>query len=493
MKRSIMEAFSFTGMASPTGRNEPRRHGASSHPLSPSVASTSSTSAVASCSSASGPPLDRAASSSTARDSSRHLALSQFNDIFKCTICFGHLEDPHLCPQCSKLYCYECITEWLDSGSSQCCPNCKTSLRHEQLVKVRWFEDVQKLQQDLRTLGEGVSDNDDSATDSELCPLHRKVVNFYCSTCKTCVCEVCATEIVAGSHQNHSFKTLHVTYEQHAELLENELERVEHHRDRLSLLHHKIGRNIELIGTVKSVKQKELEAIMASALRSLDRQEEEKLSKLCVHQCTLMRQIEDIDMKLQAMRFEMSLCSKPQLIRMKSEIVDTCNAIRSHPIKDFKQIRVPASLKIEIPDFFETGVFVVQNFSTFDDNKVIYSNEFSDCQGRTWRIMAWCVISEDHFGIYLELVSGRPCWMECTFQLIHLNPEKTISKTIRQYFDRTPQKGWGLRDFVTLKTILDEDYVRVNDSLELLYNIRPCKPVESQQPLEDDESLSDSN
>lgn len=64
----------------------------------------------------------------------------------------------------------------------------------------------------------------------------------------------------------------------------------------------------------------------------------------------------------------------------------------------------------EIPHLFETGVFVVQNFSTFDDNKVVYSNEFSDCMGRTWRIMAWCVISEDHFGIYLELVHGRPCW-----------------------------------------------------------------------------------
>uniref|UniRef100_A0A182QLR1 RING-type domain-containing protein n=1 Tax=Anopheles farauti TaxID=69004 RepID=A0A182QLR1_9DIPT len=483
-------------MDSPSGRNEPRRHEA----ITPSqeqstVASTSlpSTSFPATMkhstanSSSTDPVYDEAATSDLSRNTSRHLVLSNFNDIFKCTICFGHLDDPHLCPQCSKLYCFECIMEWLASGSNQCCPNCKTALELEKLVKVRWFEDVRKLQNDLRALG-GPSDGhsgdmDDNDTKSELCPQHRRLVNFYCSTCKQCVCEVCATEIIDGHHQNHSFKTLHVTYKQHMEQLESELEKVEDYRDRLSLLHNKIERNIELIGTVKSVKQKELEAIIVSVMKNLDRQEEEKLAQLSVHQYALMNQMENIDLKLQAMRCEMSLCSKSQLIQMKTGIVDACNAIRSEPIKDFKEVRVPANLKIEIPDFFETGVFVVQNFSTFDDNKVVYSSDFSDCQGRTWRIMAWCVISEDHFGIYLELVSGRPCWMECTFQLIHLNPEKTIRKTIRQYFDRIPQKGWGLRDFVTLKTILDDGYVRDNDSLELLYNIRPCKPAAMQPPL----------
>ncbi|XP_053670625.1 E3 ubiquitin-protein ligase TRIM37-like [Anopheles nili] len=420
---------------------------------------------------------------------SRRHVLSHIDDIFKCTICFGKLEEPHLCPRCSKLYCYDCIGEWLDSGSSQSCPNCKITLQLDQLVKVRWFDDIQKLQHNLRSpelppraddsLESSEEDRDGGIGVDEQCPRHGKTLNFYCSTCKQCICEVCATDNTEGRHRDHTFKALQVTYEQHVELLEAELEKVEHYRDKVATLVSKIERNAELIGRVKVVKHAELEAIMVSALKSLDRQEQDMLSKVRTHRYSLVHDLEQIDAKLQEMRCDMAVCTKPQLIEMKSKIFSACNAIRMSPIKDFKQIRVPASLKIEIPNLFETGIFVVQNFSTFDDNKVVYSNEFSDCLGRTWRIMAWCVISEDHFGIYLELVNGKPCWMECTFQLIHVDPEKTISKTIRQYFDRTPQKGWGLRDFVTLRTILSENYLRDDDSLELLYNIRPCASADS--------------
>uniref|UniRef100_A0A182WSB0 RING-type domain-containing protein n=1 Tax=Anopheles quadriannulatus TaxID=34691 RepID=A0A182WSB0_ANOQN len=517
MHRSLAQDLSLVEMASSSNRSNTRRHTsstASAHsstiPGSASASTSSSGAATTSYhSSVSCSPPDSlnatlspalSASSSTARDaSSRPHVLSHINDIFKCTICFGRLEDPHLCPQCSKLYCYDCIGEWLDSGSSQSCPNCKTFLQLDQLVKVRWFDDIQKLQRSLRALTCGSEERDGKPGEesivpaSDLCPKHRKRVNFYCSTCEQCVCEVCATggDGDAGQHRDHTFKALQVTYEQHVALLDGELEKVEHYRDKLSLLLDKIDRNVELIRRVKTVKHKELEAIMVAALNSLDRQEEQKLMKLRVHQFNLMTEIEEVNEKLQTMHYHMEFHSKPQLIQMKPKIVAACDAIRLLPIRDFKQIRVPASLKIEIPHLFETGVFVVQNFSTFDDNKVVYSNEFSDCMGRTWRIMAWCVISEDHFGIYLELVHGRPCWMECTFQLIHLEPEKTITKTIRQYFDRTPQKGWGLRDFVTLKTILEENYLRLNDSLELLYNIRPCSPTETDHALDADESSSE--
>ncbi|KXJ76592.1 hypothetical protein RP20_CCG009348 [Aedes albopictus] len=88
--------------------------------------------------------------------------------------------------------------------------------------------------------------------------------------------------------------------------------------------------------------------------------------------------------------------------------------------------------------------------------------------------MVWCVISEDQLGIYLELVEGLPCWMECRFQLLHPDSKRVIHKRIKQHFDRSTQKDWGFRDFVALKTILDDNYLKDDDSLELLYHIRPC-------------------
>jgi hypothetical protein len=34
---------------------------------------------------------------------------SQIEQIFKCFICLGKADSPHLCPFCSKIVCYDCI------------------------------------------------------------------------------------------------------------------------------------------------------------------------------------------------------------------------------------------------------------------------------------------------------------------------------------------------------------------------------------------------
>uniref|UniRef100_A0A182IZC9 Uncharacterized protein n=1 Tax=Anopheles atroparvus TaxID=41427 RepID=A0A182IZC9_ANOAO len=509
--------------SSSSSRRESRRSGTTSQSLSATASSssalrqTTSTSATSVNSSASsslqvlaGSPRYQArmslagrscddTSPTTYRETPRRHFLACINDIFKCTICFGELDQPHLCPRCSKMYCYDCIDEWLLTGASQCCPNCKLDLHLDQLVKVRWFDDIEKLQRNLRSLaGSGAASLSTTAAnqakpvsdaEQELCLRHGKALSFYCSSCKQCVCETCATDADDSRHRDHTFKALHVTYEQHRAVLEGELEKVEHYRDKLAALVDNIDRNVELIGRVKAVKCSELESIVAAARRGLDRQEEQKVTRLHEHRHVIAGEMDAIEEKLQAMRCDMDNSARSQLIQMKSTIVDTCNAIRAQPIQDFKHIRVSASLNMEFPAIFETGIFVVQNFSTFDDNKVVYSSEFSDCLGRIWRIMAFCGISEDHFGLYLELVHGLPCWMECTFQLIHDDPRKTISKTIREYFDRTPKKGWGLRDFVSLSTIVEEQYLRDNDSLELLYHIRPCNADDTEHALDGDDSM----
>lgn len=34
-------------------------------------------------------------------------------DVFRCFICMEKLQEAHLCPFCSKLCCYGCISRWL--------------------------------------------------------------------------------------------------------------------------------------------------------------------------------------------------------------------------------------------------------------------------------------------------------------------------------------------------------------------------------------------
>ncbi|XP_058819290.1 E3 ubiquitin-protein ligase TRIM37-like [Topomyia yanbarensis] len=414
-------------------------------------------------------------------EDSRLQLLEYFDDIFKCTICLIKLQDPHLCPRCSKLYCFDCISEWLLSESEQHmnCPNCKLDLQLDKLVKVRWFEEVENLQRSCLEPKPSTSSDDantvratNGASKKDICGKHVRNMNFYCCTCKQCVCDECA--VTDEHHLDHTFKSLDVIYDNSVQIAEEEFEKVRHYMKKIGTLIEKVERNVELVKKVKEEKLKEIRAIAESSIEGLDRQVREKLQKLQGHKYTLLVEMQDIEKSLRHMETEVMACTKSQFIAKKSKIFKECNKIRMNPIKDFKQIRVPVSLKIEIPTVYETGIFVIENFSSFDDNKVAYSNEFADSYGHVWRIMVWCVISEDQLGIYIELVEGQPCWMECRFQLIHVDVKKIVHKQIKQCFDRTSQKDWGFRDFIALKTILDENYLKEDDSLELLYHIRPC-------------------
>jgi tripartite motif-containing protein 37 len=79
--------------------------------------------------------------------------LQTFTDVFRCFICMEKLQEAHLCPHCSKLCCYICISRWLTEQRRQC-PHCRATLHVNELVNCRWFEEVavqvENLQQVIR-------------------------------------------------------------------------------------------------------------------------------------------------------------------------------------------------------------------------------------------------------------------------------------------------------------------------------------------------------
>lgn len=275
--------------------------------------------------------------------------LEHFDDIFKCTICLIKLQDPHLCPRCSKLYCYGCISEWLLSESEQHmnCPNCKLDLQLDKLVKVRWFEEVERLQRDClepKPTTSGAAKNIANVGKKDPCPKHLKVINFYCCTCKECVCDECAT--ADEHHLDHTFKSLEVIYDNSRQIAEEEFEKVRHYLKKIALLVEKVDRNVELVKKVKEEKLKEIRTITENAIEGLERQVGEKLHKLQGYKFSLLNEMQDIETSLQHMEMEMMKSTKSQFILKKSKIFKECNKIRMNPLKDFKHIRVPVSLKM---------------------------------------------------------------------------------------------------------------------------------------------------
>lgn len=132
------------------------------------------------------------------------------NDVFRCFICMEKLQDAHLCPHCSKLCCYECISRWLTEQRRQC-PHCRATLRVNELVNCRWFQEVAMQVEGLQQICSNIKANNsitsgNGNSEMDQCPVHHEKLSVYCWTCKCGICHQCA--LWGGTHSGHTFKQL---------------------------------------------------------------------------------------------------------------------------------------------------------------------------------------------------------------------------------------------------------------------------------------------
>lgn len=71
--------------------------------------------------------------------------LQELSDSLECQICLKTADDPHLCPKCSKFFCYGCIRDWLQKSGKDACPNCLGTVCLSEFVKFRWGNGIETL------------------------------------------------------------------------------------------------------------------------------------------------------------------------------------------------------------------------------------------------------------------------------------------------------------------------------------------------------------
>lgn len=75
--------------------------------------------------------------------------LQLLGESIECQICLKTVDDPRLCPQCSKLFCHSCIRQWLARVESEngvpACPNCACPSRLDDFVKFRAGSAIQAI------------------------------------------------------------------------------------------------------------------------------------------------------------------------------------------------------------------------------------------------------------------------------------------------------------------------------------------------------------
>ncbi|XP_055642410.1 E3 ubiquitin-protein ligase TRIM37-like isoform X2 [Toxorhynchites rutilus septentrionalis] len=395
----------------------------------------------------------------TSTDNSRSRFCEYFDDVSTCMICLSRLDDPYLCPYCSKLYCYTCILKWLEAERHLNCPHCNRVVQLEKLVKVRWFQEMERLQ---RSCCDEPKPSSADVRNNETCPKHMQTVNLYCRQCEVCICNECAVN--DHIHWDHTFKSMEVIYNSDRQIVKREIEKTTQNLKKIALTVKKTNQSMELVEVLKAETVSAIRLFADKAIREVEAQAGRKLCEIQKHKTSLL----DIVHSVERIKTKVAGCTKTQLISEET-ILKKCSEIQ---MNSKKQIEHKQASETPILSMI-SGVFVIENFSSLlHSRKTVKSDFFADKNYHIWRVLVSIGSITQQLEIYLELVDGSSCWVECCLQLYHTRVEKMVEGEFKGYYDHPKSKQRGLRKFIAIKTILDEGYLKDNDSLELLFHIR---------------------
>ncbi|XP_055642413.1 E3 ubiquitin-protein ligase TRIM37-like isoform X5 [Toxorhynchites rutilus septentrionalis] len=267
----------------------------------------------------------------TSTDNSRSRFCEYFDDVSTCMICLSRLDDPYLCPYCSKLYCYTCILKWLEAERHLNCPHCNRVVQLEKLVKVRWFQEMERLQ---RSCCDEPKPSSADVRNNETCPKHMQTVNLYCRQCEVCICNECAVN--DHIHWDHTFKSMEVIYNSDRQIVKREIEKTTQNLKKIALTVKKTNQSMELVEVLKAETVSAIRLFADKAIREVEAQAGRKLCEIQKHKTSLL----DIVHSVERIKTKVAGCTKTQLISEET-ILKKCSEIQMNSKKqiEHKQAR----------------------------------------------------------------------------------------------------------------------------------------------------------
>ncbi|ORX91641.1 hypothetical protein K493DRAFT_49616 [Basidiobolus meristosporus CBS 931.73] len=384
------------------------------------------------------------------------------DEVFRCFICLGALQNAVLCPTCSKLCCEHCIKKWIREHRPEC-PHCRARLTTSQLVTCRFIDD---LQQQL----EVVTKNKKFAK-KDICPKHETKISYYCKTCKVALCSDCA--MFGDDHREHEFERLQTIYEHHVSNLKKQGDEL---RQRLIKFEEMI-KNVELrerlCRDAKSQAEEELLSLTQYYQNLLSTQLQQKQTSLFVQKAVLTKDKECLRSALKEIDDAISNCSWVELIQEQEKIVDFLNRIQSSIPEQLKQKRVSTLFQRDFVPTYDYDIVEVKNFSQLVDTGAVYYSRPMKSSGISWRLKVYTIKEnqETYLSMFLELLMGssKPSTYQYSLALKHpLNLsgfERKFSSNFRL------GDCWGYNKFCTLSFLQERGFVSKN-VLRVRYMVR---------------------
>ncbi|KAJ3109957.1 Tripartite motif containing 37 [Phlyctochytrium bullatum] len=327
----------------------------------------------------------------------------QFEDIFKCYICFETLSKPVMCPACSKIGCEACVMKWLSQDKNQC-PHCRAPLTRSILVPCRF---VEELAQQLKGVVITPSAAGGAGPTLE-CSAHPSVpLLYFCHECKEAICSDCA--VIDTKHRDHRVEHLRAVYDTHRQAIESKSDIL---KSRLAECEGTLKELSEAMTEIKNRKY-EAERFLSSYVRAtkeaIAQRAREKVMGLIDTKNDLQAETELMKMTLEALGNHLRKAPQIEIIQNSEKIIEL---LAKHPAalppsthfstRNSPDLALPDLTSTVIPPY-ETATFTVKLFSEKrDKDAVVFSKPFW-ASGVAWRLKVYCNGNGNAKGKYLSV------------------------------------------------------------------------------------------
>uniref|UniRef100_A0A0X3PZW0 E3 ubiquitin-protein ligase TRIM37 n=1 Tax=Schistocephalus solidus TaxID=70667 RepID=A0A0X3PZW0_SCHSO len=404
------------------------------------------------------------------------------SEVFKCFICMERLNNTRLCPHCSKLCCYDCITKWITENRPQC-PHCRTTLHTYELVNCRWADEVT---QQLDTLqGQSLLINKcsgsrphSSATNSDICEPHHERLSVFCQTCDRAICHECA--LFESRHSQHTFRPLDDVYKEHIDRLQVEMDKLKLRHLEMRSLIQDVEKNMHSIKQAKDQRVREIRNAVELMVARLESQLSGKLATLISQRTHLSQEVELLESLLQEVQTQLNSASKANLIFRSMALSTMFAEVHKTPMASLVSAPVPAEFQSEIVPAYDSSIFVMRNFTLLRQRvDPVYSPPLH-VGGLSWRLKVYPdgngVVRGNYLSVFLELSAGirEPSKYEYRVEMVHQasrDPSKNIAREFASEFE--VGECWGYNRFFRLDLLSSEGYLSASDdTLVLEFHVR---------------------
>lgn len=160
------------------------------------------------------------------------------------------------------------------------------------------------------------------------------------------------------------------------------------------------------------------------------------------------------------------------------ELLKMIHQVRLKPMACYVTAPVPADFQSEIVPPYETGQFVMHQFTGMQQRGVPVYSQPLQRNGLHFRLKVYPygngAVRSEYLSVFLELTHGLPetSKYEYRVQMIHQSSSKIIQREFVSDFE--VGECWGYNRFFRLDLLASEGYLNTgNDTLELRFQVRP--------------------